>query len=91
MREREDERVERDLVVHRHGDGGAVQEFARGAVEGEVDAAAVDAVVVGLGVEDVVDDEAGVVLVGVAAEVDGELGEFAGERADAVGVVVEAG
>ena len=55
LRQREHERIERDLVVHRHGDGLALEQPARGAVEGEIDLAGVDAVVIGLGVEDVVD------------------------------------
>ena len=89
--EREDERVERDLVVHTDGGGFALEKATRDAVEGEVDFASVDTVVVGLGVEDAVDDFAGVVLVGVTAKVGGELREFAGECADAVGVIVAAG
>ncbi len=88
LTEGKDERIERDGMVHRDGDGLAGKEAARPAVEGQVDLARVDAVVVGLGVEDAVDPFGGMVLVGVAAQIDGELREFAGEGADLVGLIV---
>ena len=50
---REHERIEGDLAIHLYGAGLAREQPARDAVEGEIDFAGVDAVVVGLSVEDI--------------------------------------
>ena len=87
----EDNRVERNAVVHQDGLRLLMEEAFRVPIKEQIDPADMDAEMIRLGDNDIIRQAARNILVSVAGDEDGRLRKFRGQRHHLVGEIVAPG